>query len=506
MESTNSEKEASTGTPVSLKDRFAVQARDVVLIGVVVLLIGAWVIVRGNQASAGLLGRPLRVGIVPWPGYAGGLVANNGLRANKDSDFWRNHNLLVQFAIVPDEAQLRKDFARGGEKGGVDIMWSTVDSLAQQFPSFAKEDLKPRAIMQVDWSRGGDAIIASAGIERIEDLRGKKIAVSMAASQWLLEYSLENSSLTGAERTEIRNRRLTTSGSQEARDLFVNGDVDAAVLWEPDVTEAINRRPGANKLIDTSAAANLIADVMVAKEEFIREHPKVIDAFIRGWLLDGTTKAIGNPMLAVKALLEEPDFERLGEKTTHKLLGTVAFATLDENARMFGLSDGDPLFGPLFNEAGQLWLRNGYITAQAIAEQAQDIRSLREIHSAELGSLAARAVCGSERMTKELSVVFPPGKAELSPEAQRSLDDEISLLVRTLSEFRFCIEAVKAAGEDPQRDLELRKAREAEVIKHLVERYNLSRSRFVSVSAGIPETANGGKASQYIRLRLVSGD
>lgn len=505
MEGIGPEKEASTDRFLSFKDRFAVQTRDVVLIAFVVLLIGAWVIVRGHQASAGLLGRPLRVGIVPWPGYAGGLVANNGLRANKDSDFWRNHNLLVQFVIVPDEAELRRDFAHGGEKGGVDIMWSTVDSLAQQFPAFAKEGIQPRAFMQVDWSRGADAIISSAGIERIEDLRGKRIAVSMAASQWLLEYSLENSSLTSAERTEIRNQRLTTKGSQEARDLFVNGTVDAAVLWEPDVTEAINRRTGANRLIDTAAAANLIADVMVAKEQFIQEHPEIISAFIRGWLLDGTTKAISNPMLAVKALQEEPDFERLGEQTTQKLLGKVAFATLDDNARMFGLADGDALFEPLFNEASHLWSKHGYITAQATAEQAQDIRSLREIYRAELGSLAARAGCGSERMTKELSVIFPPGKAELSPEAQRILDNEISLLLQTLSEFRFCVAAVTAEGDDPQSGLGLRQTRETEVIEHLVERYNLPRSRFVSVSADTSESASGGKVAQYIRLKLVSG-
>jgi NitT/TauT family transport system substrate-binding protein len=475
-----------------------------VLIGVVMLLIGVWVIVRGHQTSAGLLGRPLRVGIVSWPGYAGGLVANNGLRASKDSDFWRNHKLLVQFILIPDEAQLRSDFASGGKKGGVDVMWSTVDSLAQLLPALAKKRVHPRAFMQVDWSRGADTIISSAGIECIEDLRGKRVAVSLAASQWLLEYSLENSSLTSVEKTEIRNQRITTKGSQEAYDLFVNGSVDAAVLWEPDATEAINRRSGANRLIDTSAAANLIADIMVAKEEFIQEHPEVIAAFIRGWLLDGTTKAVSNPMLAAKVLQEEPDFETLGEETTRKLLGRVAFATLDDNARMFGLADGDPLFEPLFNAASHLWTKNGYITAPVPAEQAQDIRALREVYQAELGSMAAKGSCGSERMTKELSVVFPAGRAEFSSEAQRILDDEISLLLRTLTEFRFCVEAVTAQGTDPRRDLSLRQTREAEVIEHLVERYNLPRSQFVSVSVDTSETSSSRKVAQYIRLKLAN--
>ena len=493
MESTDWEKKAGADTLASLKDRFAVQTREVMVIALVILLIGAWVVVRGNQASVGLLGRPLRVGIAPWPGFAGGLVANNGLRANRNSDFWKNHNLLVQFVIVPDEEQLRRDFAQGGERGGIDVMWSTVDSLAREFPDFEKEGIQPRAFMQVDWSRGADAIIASAGIERIEDLRGKKVATPMAASLWLLEYSLENSSLTSAEKTEIRNQRLTTKGSQEARDLFVNGSVDAAVLWEPDVTEAINRRTGANKLIDTSVAANLIADVMVAKEDFIREHPEVIAAFIRGWLLDGATKAISNPMLAVKALQEEPDFERLGEETTRGLLGKVVLATLDDNARMFGLSNDDALFRRLFKMASDIWLKHGYITAPVIAEQVQDTRPLQELYHAEL--LAAGAGCDSEHITQELHVVFPSGSAELSLETQRALDDNILHLLQTGPELRLCVEAVATERGKSQPVIELRKARAAKIIERIV-RYNLSRSTSGTISSG--------KVTHYIRLKPVS--
>jgi ABC-type nitrate/sulfonate/bicarbonate transport system substrate-binding protein len=121
---------------------------------------------------------------------------------------------------------------------------------------------------------------------------------------------------------------------------------------------------------------------MVAKEKFIHEHPEVIAAFIRGWLLDGTTRAVSNPMLAAKILQEEPDFESLGEETTRKLLAKVAFATLDDNARMFGLADGEPLFEPLFDEASHLWAKHGYITAPMPAEQAQDVRSLQEVYQA----------------------------------------------------------------------------------------------------------------------------
>src|SRR2546423_6875560 len=55
--------------------------------------------VEGDQ---GLLGRPLRVGVVTWPGYAGGITANNGFKANKQCIFWNGHKLLVEFLLMED--------------------------------------------------------------------------------------------------------------------------------------------------------------------------------------------------------------------------------------------------------------------------------------------------------------------------------------------------------------------------------------------------------------------
>ena len=156
--------------------------------------------VSGDQ---GILGRPLRVGVVTWPGYAGGITANNGFKPNKECIYWNNHKLLVEFMLLEDVDARSKAFARGG-KDGVDIVWSTVDFWANELPGFISSGVKARAIMQVDWSRGGDAIVADNSIHRIEDLVGKKISLALfTPSHWLLEYSLENSSLDESQQTKI---------------------------------------------------------------------------------------------------------------------------------------------------------------------------------------------------------------------------------------------------------------------------------------------------------------
>src|SRR6185369_14978500 len=83
--------------------------------------------------SAGGLGRPLRVGVVTWPGYAGGIVANNGFKPNRECIYWKNHNLLVEFMLMEDVDARAKAFASGGQDG-VDIVWSTVDFWANELP------------------------------------------------------------------------------------------------------------------------------------------------------------------------------------------------------------------------------------------------------------------------------------------------------------------------------------------------------------------------------------
>lgn len=500
MQNTDSQKGISTDTSTSLWDRFALRKLDVLIIIIVALMVGFWVCWRGNLASEGKLKRPLRVGIVPWPGYAAGLVANNGLRPNKDSYFWNQHGLLVEFVVQSEESELLNDFANDR----LDIIWSTVDSLAQQAPALKRKGIQPRAFMQVDWSRGGDAIIASAGIDRIEDLKGKKVAVSMSASRWLLEYSLKNSSLTDAERTAILDGSITTESSEKAGDLFANNGVDAAVLWEPDVTQAVQRRPGAHSLVDTSTAEKLIADVMVAKEEFIQEYPFVIKAFIDGWLVYGTTEATRNPMLAVKVLLDEKGFATLGEKKTHELLHTTKLATMSDNEEMFGLSGDGAFFDVLFNWASRLWLERGYISDAVPAEQARNIDLLTEIYKAH--KPLPKPNCGTETPVAlvKLAIRFAPDKADLADEAKSILDNQGALLMlQTHTGARFCIQSDPVEGDSPQNALEISRARENTVIEYLVEHYRRPRSQFASASSNASQQSNIGTAAQYIRLKLT---
>jgi NitT/TauT family transport system substrate-binding protein len=496
---------ATPGSPGerSLGERFGWEHHDWIIILVVVLLVGARVVTRGFlHTSEGLLKRPLRVGIVAWPGYAGGLMANNGIHMNKDSDFWVNRNLLVEFVPEEDETKLHQDFALGGDKGGLDIIWSTVDSLAHQYPSFLKDGVTPRAIMQVDWSRGGDAIVAVRDIRSIEQLKNRKIAVSNAASLWLLEYSLEHSGLTETERTAIRNQLKIVGGSDQARQEFEERTVDVAVLWEPDVSHACEHRLGAHILLDTSTATHLIADVMVANEDFIQKHPTVIDAFIKGWLLDGTPKALNDPMRTATVLQEERTFKDLGPEKTRELLGKVALATLQDNEKMFGPPGSRGSFDTLFEAAGNVWLSHGYITSLVQSDQAQDVTLLKEIYSSQTTTPALTG-CGSPVQTSSWTIPFQANSATLTPAAKRILDgNDVTLLITVLSEANFCIE-IEGSNQESASRRALRQARIDSVIQYLVLHYNRPRKQFITTE---DTHGNNALSGSYIRLKLTDVD
>ncbi|MGO8671877.1 MAG: phosphate ABC transporter substrate-binding/OmpA family protein [Capsulimonadaceae bacterium] len=469
--------------------------------------------VFGGQQSGGdcpdcILNRPLRVGVVTWPGYAGGIVANNGFAPNKNCIFYNNHKLEVEFVLMEDVDARAKAFAKGGPDG-VDIVWSTVDFWANELPGFQKGGVDSKAIMQVDWSRGGDAIVADDSIQKVEDLKGKKIALALfTPSHWLLENSLENSSLDDSDQSDIMKNVVGKNASPDARADFEAHKVDAAVVWEPDVTEALKNRPGSHILISSKTAANLIADIMVAKTDFINAHPDVIKAFVAGWF-DGTVEANRHPDEAAQLLAEnEPLYKDLGVTATQDQLGAVKWADMTDNVQMFGLDGKEPLFDRIFARASSAWIKRDYITQSTTAADAKDVTALRSLYTdlpqdarpmpqqtdAGVSSEGKRLVVFS---TKPINIYFPSNKATLDDNAKSVLDG-VATTALTYSHAFIRVEGNSASTGHAAGEVLLSKWRAQAVVSYLVNRYGLNRGRFQARGNGPykPVAPNNTEAGQ----------
>src|SRR5882672_11318807 len=222
----------------------------------------------GASLSGGSrLKRPIKVAIVLWGGYAGGIMANGGMLPNPDSTFSREFGEQVELLQIDDFDKSRDAFRAGGDKGGVDIMWSTVDAYALEYGGLSK--LAPKAFMQYDWSRGGDAIAVDASIKSVADLKGKRLACAEATpSHFFALYVLTQGGLT----------------NRDVNWVFTSSKVDAAVSWSPDVYVAAREREGGHILASTKEATNLIADIFVARGDFLEQHPEDARRFVAGWL------------------------------------------------------------------------------------------------------------------------------------------------------------------------------------------------------------------------------
>src|SRR6476659_7706655 len=221
----------------------------------------------------------VRVRINVWVGCAGGLVANGGLETAQDSIFAKK-GLKVSFKIIDDWTEGASALATNN----VDVMLTTLDVYAKDYGQFQEKGFGSHAFLMVDWSRGADGVIGKQGINSIEDLAGKTVAFApYTPSHFLLYNGLKTSGLSTEQRNEIFNKAVHTKDGIEPATLFAQEKVDAAVAWDPDMSDAVAKRPGAKKIYDTRIANKLIADILVVSDRFAANNPQALMSFLEGF-------------------------------------------------------------------------------------------------------------------------------------------------------------------------------------------------------------------------------
>lgn len=142
--------------------------------------------------------------------------------------------------------------------------------------------LDVRAILVFDDSAGADVIMSRPGIERLADLKGKRIGVEETASGALmLAKLLETAGLAPGDVVKMR-----VTGDRQLR-AYQAGEVDVLVSWEPFATQL--QALGAYRLFDSSGFPGLIVDVLAARADALGRTP---DSFRQ--LLAGYFRALGH--------------------------------------------------------------------------------------------------------------------------------------------------------------------------------------------------------------------
>ena len=434
-------------------------------------------------AGGGRLNRPIRVAIVTWGGYAGGIVANGGFAPNRESTFNRDYGVQVELLVIDDFEKSRDAFRAGGDKGGVDIMWSTVDAYALEYGGL--QSLKPKAILQYDWSRGGDAIAVDASIKSVSDLRGKKLACAEATpSHYFALYALTQGGLTNRD-----VQWVFTTSAVDAANVFKAGKVDAAVSWSPDVYIAARERPGAKILASTREASNLIADIFVARGDFIDRYPEDAKRFVGGWL-KGVEMANANPDRTAALLAKS--FSGIGLEDAKGMLEDVKLPNFSENRGFFSGEGALANYTSIYRTAQGIWRRIGKISEVFEPYQTVDTRFLDAAAEYFPGAAAAKPefafTAPASRttapiLTKTVSVYFPTGSSSLDENAKAVLDTQVVDLAATFGSAYLRIAGNTDNVGSRDTNVRLSRARADAVAQFLVSK-GFERNKFDVVGNG----------------------
>lgn len=458
-----------------------------------------------SLTGAGKLDRPLVVAINTWAGHAPGVVYNNGLDPNNGSQYQRKHGLEVKFVLIEDPAAKLAAF----RKGDVDIMWNTVDNWAREASVLAEQNQKAKSIIMQDWSRGGDGIVSLSSIKSIEQLKGRKIACTQfTPSHFLLLYLLAQSGLSPEDRNAVERSIIFTQDAPAAAAMFKARQVDAAVTWEPDLSGAVAARGDeAHVLVSTTAASNIIADTLCARQDIIERAPQTIRDFIHGWF-QGIEMMKDNPPSAYavvgKAL-------KLDTDTVSGMLSGLKLTPYADNAQFYGLTGGKAHYETLFDTAFVIWRKKGLVTRAVSARDWADTRFLATLapqypgQKVEEPKIVAKAPSPSDRaiINKQIQVHFTPGSDEIMAGSFFVLDS-LGESMTSFGNTYLRVEGNTDAVGSPTANMTLSERRALAVKNYIVQNFpNIDPNRFQTIGRGSanPVADNRTEAGRQLNRR-----
>jgi len=359
--------------------------------------------VKGTPSYRPMRDNTVVMGLNVWAGWAPIFYANGGAEPNANSLFAKKYGFKVAIKIIDSPAASIQAFA----SGDVHVTAWTLDMLPLFYEQLkADSRALPRAFLQVDWSNGGDGVVVREGIQSVADLKGKKIALAQhSPSHYLILNLLINSGLQPSD-VEFR---FTEDAFQAAAAFNADRSLAACVSWAPDIYK-LSEVKGNKLLVSTATANKLIADVMFARADFMRDNPKVMDGLVRAYLDaveelkdDANRKKVAGLMAKVYGL---PAADTLA------MLGDAHSTNYAENREFFINQNNPTNFERYWETASMLYLKLGSISGAVRFDQVMDFRPIQ--------ALAAVEPYASSR--DEYSVTFTPkGVAAIQAESAEIL-------------------------------------------------------------------------------------
>lgn len=315
--------------------KFKIASKKWLMVFFVLLVVS----IGGKQ---GFAGEPFDIGMVTFAGYAPFYLA-------KEKGFFGS--LDVRLHRIEQISNIRAGVVKGGE---LEAYLATPDIALDS-------NTKPpgMAVWAIDESAGGDGVVVSGDIKELTDLKGKKVAAEPGLPpNFILLYLLHKNGMN------LKDTSFKDMSTQDAATAFVSGAVDAAGIYEPYLTTALEQRKGSRVVVSSKQTPGLIVDLIFVQNDVIKPRHADIMQVIDGWR-KAITFIQNSPDEAYQIMSKA--FEMPVDKFRDTVSG-IRWLDLNDNHTLFGTKEKP---GPLyenFNVVRDVLRRNRSEVFQANAE------------------------------------------------------------------------------------------------------------------------------------------
>jgi outer membrane protein OmpA-like peptidoglycan-associated protein len=422
-----------------------------------------------------------------------------------------------------DQADYAKRMA--ALRGGVlQFAVATVDAYLLNGPSAG---FPGTIVAVIDESKGGDAIVAwqdkAASINALKQGQTPMIAFTPGSPS---EHLLRSAAVHFGIPTVGQGQgpwRVATNGSAAALEKLLARKVDAAVLWEPDVTRALAIK-GIVKLLSTADTQRLIVDVLIAGRTVLQQDPSMVDTLLQTYF-----DVVRHYREDAAALARDvASATRLPPDQVDAMLQGVAWASLTDNFQIWlgntpdanGLVDSIQSTLRVLQESGAIQadplpdrdpyrIINRQFVGRAFTAAATGIiTGAAPPPSGTDNRFSPLDEAGWSRLRevgtlKSFNITFQSGTAELSYGGKMELDNMMEIL-RHYPTFRILVRGHTALGGDPDENLRLSRDRAEAVARYLNVTYNVdpNRVRVLGQGASQPLPQLPGESDRAYQYRL----
>ncbi|WP_226570799.1 ABC transporter substrate-binding protein [Mangrovibacter yixingensis] len=206
----------------------------------------------------------VKMGIEPWLGYGQWHIASN-------KGLFKQEGLSKVDVINFAED---KDINAALASGQIDV----ANIATHTAMGMISAGLPVKIVLLLDQSNTADAMLATKDVTSLKDLKGKQVAYEEGTTSDILLRSALAS--VGLAYSDIKPVPMPAASAGSA---IIAGRVPVAVTYEPYLTVAKKGDPTLKVLFSGASDPGLISDVLVVRDDFIKQHPKELSSLIKTW-------------------------------------------------------------------------------------------------------------------------------------------------------------------------------------------------------------------------------